>query len=75
MLGVVIGLVLLLHHLATTWNDERRLIWSARPSFTKYAFLVYRYLVPVVLTFWFVSQSGLTGIDFSNRVCRYPSPF
>jgi hypothetical protein len=68
MFGVVIGLVLLLSHLATTWSDERRLIWSARSSFTKYAFLLYRYLVPVVLIFEFVSQSGFTSIQFDDKV-------
>jgi hypothetical protein len=65
----VIGLVLLVSHIFNTQREERRLIWTARPSFTKYAFLVYRYLVPICLVFEFVSQSGFSGIVFTDKVC------
>jgi hypothetical protein len=68
MRKVVIGLVLLLAHLASTLKDERRLIWSAKPSATKYAFLCYRYLIPALMFFFFISQSGFTGIHFTNAV-------
>jgi hypothetical protein len=64
----VTGLVLLICHLVHTWREERRLIWSARASFTKYAFLIYRYLLPACLVFVFISQSGFSGLDLSDTV-------
>ncbi|TDL22654.1 hypothetical protein BD410DRAFT_722722 [Rickenella mellea] len=44
-----VGLVLLLWDHIITIGDEVQLIWSARPSFAKYAFLANRYVVAITL--------------------------
>ncbi len=47
---VAIGLVAMLYDHALTIDDEVQLVWHARPSFAKYAFLYNRYSAVAVLT-------------------------
>jgi len=64
------GLVILLFDHALTFSDEVDLVWkSSRRSFSKYAFLTNRYLVPVVLLALAVSMCGF--VRFSDAACRY----
>jgi hypothetical protein len=55
-----------------TLPDEWYYIWSAPPSFHKYAFLVNRYSVPLCLLLAFMPISGFIGLTFSDLV-RVPS--
>ncbi|KZP18677.1 hypothetical protein FIBSPDRAFT_1045983 [Athelia psychrophila] len=62
------GLTLLLYDHLMTLPDEMELIWRSSPSFSKYAFLFNRYLVPIVLTFITVEMCGFSGLFFSDLV-------
>lgn len=65
---IAAGLTLLLYDHIMTLPDEMALIWRSPPSFSKYAFLFNRYLVPIVLTFITVELCGFSGLFFSDRV-------
>jgi hypothetical protein len=64
----VIGIVLLLSDHAGSFRQEYTLIWPAKPSFSKYGFLINRYLVTASLLVLFVPLSGFLGLDFNNIV-------
>lgn len=59
---------MVLHDHASTFNQERRLIWRAPPSFVNYAFLFNRYLVPPLLVLGFCCLSGFAGFSLTNNV-------
>jgi hypothetical protein len=60
--------VLLISDHVASFRQERTLIWPLRPSFSKYGFLVNRYLVTLALAALFLPLSGFLGLDFSSRV-------
>jgi hypothetical protein len=64
----VIGIVLLVSDHIASFRQERTLIWPLRPSFSKYGFLVNRYLVTLALVALFLPLGGFLGLDFSSRV-------
>ncbi|KZP18678.1 hypothetical protein FIBSPDRAFT_1045984 [Athelia psychrophila] len=55
------GLVVLLFDHLLTFTDEVALVWDSKPSFTKYLFLLNRYLVPSVLIVVAVEMNGYMG--------------
>jgi hypothetical protein len=67
----VTAFVILIMDIITSHRAERRLIWSAQDSWTKYAFLVNRYLVPVCIGAAFLPLCGFIGLTFSKHVCLY----
>lgn len=52
----VFGLAILLYDHVVTFRQEVAYVWKAPNSFAKIAFLVNRYLVPVVLTVCYISE-------------------
>jgi hypothetical protein len=68
--AAVVGLVLLLTDYIASIRQERELIWRARPSVTKYIFLLNRYLIPACLVVIYLPLSGFLGLDFSTSVRR-----
>lgn len=66
--GTAAGLTLLLYDHLMTLPDEINLIWRSRPSFSKYGFLVNRYMVPMVLTMITVEMCGFSGLFITNQV-------
>jgi hypothetical protein len=64
----VAAFVIVLFDHISTFSAERSLIWPAVPSFTKYTFLINRYLVPVALLLSFLPLSGFLGLSFSDNV-------
>jgi len=65
-----IGLVLLLWDHAITFADEVQLIWKARPSFAKYAFLVNRYLVACDLFTAAFFMNHFSSTPISDKTCK-----
>lgn len=65
------GLVILLYDHLLTLPDEILLIWRSPPSFSKYAFLSNRYIVPMGLIAVAFEMSGLSGLKFTTDVRRY----
>jgi hypothetical protein len=51
-----------------SFTQERDFVWSKPSSFTKYTFLLNRYLVPVCFFVLFISFSGFKGLNFSDSV-------
>ncbi|KLO09487.1 hypothetical protein SCHPADRAFT_943603 [Schizopora paradoxa] len=65
-----IGLVLLLYDHFLTFDDEVRLVWKARRSFARSAFLFNRYLVACSLIWVAFFMNDWSGPDISNKACR-----
>jgi len=65
-----IGLVLLLYDHILTFDDEVRLVWKARRSFARSAFLVNRYLVACALIWVAFTMNDWSGSGISDKVCR-----
>jgi hypothetical protein len=60
--------VLLVSDHISSFRQERTLIWPLRPSFSKYGFLVNRYLVTLALAALFLPLGGFLGLNFSSWV-------
>jgi len=65
----VAGLVILACEHIQTFEDEVRLVWRAPASFTKYTFLVNRYLVLGSLVAAMHAICGFNGAVYSNYGC------
>jgi len=64
------ALVILLWDHCLTFRQEVEFIWPSRANFVKRAFLVNRYLVPVVLAVNMHTQSGLGAGGLSDNFCK-----
>jgi hypothetical protein len=51
---------------------EQNLIWPKPPSFTKYSYLVNRYLVPTCFVTLFMIFSGFLRVPMGDSVSRRP---
>ncbi|KAI5115927.1 hypothetical protein M0805_009863 [Coniferiporia weirii] len=65
-----IGLVMLLYDHVLSFDDEVRLVWQAKPSFAKKAFLLNKYLVPVVLLGWANLMNSFSSDGLADSTCR-----
>lgn len=64
------GFVFNVHDIIVTFARERELIWKAKWSFTKFAFLYNRYLMPVCLFLSWIALSGFIGLHFNTTTCQ-----
>ncbi|KAF8070273.1 hypothetical protein FPV67DRAFT_1008890 [Lyophyllum atratum] len=65
------GLMLLVYDHILTISPEISLIWKSRPSFTKYVFLLNRYLVPAALLLVAYEMNGFSDSHLTDQGCRY----
>jgi hypothetical protein len=63
-----VGLVALLYDHILTFPEEVSLIWRSPPSFSKYAFILNRYLVPLALITTAFEMCGFSGFQFTDGV-------
>ncbi|KAI5115002.1 hypothetical protein M0805_005178 [Coniferiporia weirii] len=65
-----VGLAVLLYDHILSFDDEVRLVWQAKPSFAKKAFLLNKYLVPAVLLVWANLMNLFTSNGVADSTCR-----
>jgi len=61
---------MLLYDHSLAISDERIYLWKAPPSFAKYAFVINRYLVPLLLLAIIHETCGFNGSLYSDKGCR-----
>ncbi|KAF8499516.1 hypothetical protein JB92DRAFT_2981119 [Gautieria morchelliformis] len=61
--------ILILDH-TLTFNRERTLVWSLRGGYLKWAFLINRYIVPLVLILFVHLVSGISDLGLSDMLCQ-----
>lgn len=66
----VAGLTVLLYDHLLTFEQERRYLWPSKASVIKYALLLNRYLVAIVLSINGYALSGLNSAGLSNSFCQ-----
>ncbi|KAJ7176555.1 hypothetical protein C8R46DRAFT_1245219 [Mycena filopes] len=65
-----VGLVILLYDHILSLPEEVRYIWSAQLTSGKWAFLLLRYLVPLVMVGHTIQLSGLSSLSLSDKLQR-----
>jgi len=66
----VAGLVVLLYDHILLFGEEKRLVWSAKASWSKSLFLVNRYVVPFCLIITTHELSGISTAGLSTTFCQ-----
>ncbi|KAJ7083731.1 hypothetical protein B0H15DRAFT_850504 [Mycena belliarum] len=64
------GLTILLYDHLLSLADERRLIWSAKFTSSKFLFLAMRYIVPGMMITQSVQLAGLSNVSLTDKFCK-----
>jgi len=66
-----IGIMIILWENLITFDQEYRFVWKGPPSLTKYAFLLNRYVTPIIFIVVVIEMCGsFNGVTFTNAGCR-----